>query len=458
MATLINSNQVRLNDGTIKSTKQGEWYDGQHFFNGQLGAAGVVMDPGAVGYNQRVSDEVVAQTNPNNVSYLNSQVAADQLQAPAPIPYSSSSSSLFGPGVTSQVDTARRSLEETLGTRKQEVDTRLAELRKKEQETLTKIGDLSKPFREELENAERERLFINQNFEANQQLINELDTLLTEGNALIEQQKGVTGLAAVRNPRIQKTMDDVSARVGVIQAVINARNGQIAVAENMIDRSIDAITADRQDQISYYETILGLNNRDIISLDKQSVDLANEQLDLKKGDLERAQKTADYIKELLINPETAQMMGDAGVKLTDSVEQINAKLQTASYAKEVRDQANEISLKGGTPVLSPEGIPADQLLSFTDSRGVVHYYKMPKASSNSAFVDNFLSKALGGGDSSTLTDLTQPISTDIFSKITNIVSDVVAPRISPSAGIGSIYVDSLGRKWAYQSSGWQLMG
>lgn len=51
---------------------QGGWYEGKQYWNGQLGAPGVVMDPSASGYGKSVSNEVIAQTNPDNVAYIQS--------------------------------------------------------------------------------------------------------------------------------------------------------------------------------------------------------------------------------------------------------------------------------------------------------------------------------------------------------------------------------------------------
>jgi len=289
-------------------------------------------------------------------------------------------SSLFGDqdSVTSQVDRYRKEIEGVIGGRLGDVTARLDELRKKEQETLGQVEMLTQPFREELETAERERLYINENFEANQQLINELDSLLTEGNRLIEQQREVTGLAAIRNPRIQQTMNDVAARAGVIEAVINARNGQIAVAENLIDRTVMAIAADRNDQLTYYETVLNLNNRDIISLDKEAQKLADFQVSLIERDLKRAEDTADEIKKNLADPAKAALMGEAGVSLNDSIEEINAKLTKAQHNRDIRKFSNDISLAGGTSVVDPSTVPADQLVTYTDAVGKKHYYKLPR--------------------------------------------------------------------------------
>lgn len=306
-----------------------------------------------------------------------STISASNITAPVSVPYSSGSQESYISGLAGDLARERENLNKMVSSQKTTVDEKLKAAQAKETDVLNKIEPLTTPFREDLETTERERLHINENFEANQTLINELDTLLSEGNALIKQQQEVTGLSAIRNPRVQKTMDDVAARAGVIQAVINARNGQISVAENLIDRSANAIAADRKDQIDYYQTVLELNNRDIISLDSESKKLASTQLALKQDEVTNLEASVNKIKDLMIDPATAGLVGDAGIKLTDSIEQISSKMAKAVYAKDVRDMSNQITAEGGVAVTSPAGIPANQLKSFKDSKGVMHYYKMP---------------------------------------------------------------------------------
>jgi hypothetical protein len=355
--------------------KTGGWYSGYQYWNGSFAPRAGQIHPQS---NQAGAGGDAPTFSSQDASFIQQErVRANQIQAPVQFSLpSTTSSSEFVTGVTAEAEQAKRDLQDTLTRQQGEIDVKIAGLREKEKETLGEVKTLTTPFREELETAERDRLFINQNFEENQVLVSELDQLLTEGNELIRQQQEVTGLAAVRNPRIQKSMDDVAARTGVIQAVINARNGQIAVAENMIDRSVAAIAGDRQDQIAYYETILNLNRQDILNLDNVSQKLAQEQLDIKKGDLARANATADYIKQLLIDPATAALMGEGGVKLTDSVQDINSKLSQATYAREVRDLSNEMTLSGAEVLVSPTGIPKDELRVLTDSKGQKHFYRV----------------------------------------------------------------------------------
>ena len=438
----------------------GGFYKGREFVDGTFGDPGKfhVNSPTGRG-GQSISSDVIGQTNPEDVGFINSQISADSIkQTPSLNLPSGSATGASTVNLQDSVSIARNNLQSTLETKQKTIDAEMAVLKEREKETLEKVGELSTPFRAELEEKERERLHINKNFEANQALTDELDQLLTEGNELIEQQKNVTGLSAVRNPRIQKAMNDVAARAGVIQAVMGARNGQIGQANNMIDRTMRAITSDRSDQITYYETILNLNNRDILSLDSDSKKVAEDQLNLVKGDLSRAQATQDYIKQLMIDPSTAGLMGEAGVSLTDSVEVINSKMAQAEYAREVKDTSNGIGLQGGVSVSSPVGVPAAQLITQVDSRGNTRYYKMPPKSTpggSSAFTENFIKDILGVDS---IPNQTTPITGNEYADILSIVDDVVAPAISPAAGVGSTFVDSFNRKWVFQSSGWQLIG
>lgn len=374
MARTFTAQQLGIKEPTGGFQESG-FYQGRQFKGGLLG------EPGKTFEGETISTEVIAQTDPKNVSFIQSQIEADQIQPSPTIGLPATRTTTPVDGLQAGVDKARSTLEATLGAQQAEVNERLAKLREEEKQITGEIGALTTPFREKLEETERERLFINKNFEENQKLVDELDTLLTEGNELIRQQQEVTGLAAVRNPRIQRSMNDVAARAGVIEAVISARNGQIGQATNLIDRTIKAITADRNDQISYYETLLNLNNQKILSLDKESQRIAKDQLDLAKGDLERAQATQDYVKELMLDPATASLMGDAGVSLNDPVDVINQKMSRAQYAREVRDMSNEIALEGGQAVVDPSTVPAGQLITVTDSRGVKRHYKVPKGSS-----------------------------------------------------------------------------
>lgn len=291
------------------------------------------------------SDALRALSIANAPAPVPNPVPADQIGPAAdpqlPEPTAFDVQSEFVMSAAENVNRQRASFEGLLESRRTEIATERERLTN-ERDRLMRDGvepNLA-PFREELEKNERERLKVEENFFANQKLTDELDTLLTQGNTLIQQMQGLPVHQRVVQGRVNNALRDVSARAGVIQAVMSARNGQIAQAYNLIDRSVVAITADRNDQLAYYETLINFNQSDTLKLDREDEKLANEQIALAKSDLARAQATADYIKELMINPESADFMAQAGVTLLDSVEAINTKLSAETGRRQVESTKN----------------------------------------------------------------------------------------------------------------------
>ena len=295
----------------------------------------------------------------------------------------------FYGSLASDVQNARMTLEQTyqkqlddLNNRQANVQTKIDQITSQQEGALGEVDKLTEPFRAKLEEAERERLYINKNFEANQKLTNELDSLLSEGNNLVQQMKGVTGLQGIRNPRINQAIEAVNSRVGVIQAVMSARSGQIAEGYRMIDRSVDAMNADRKDRLDYYDSLLNFyesqktsEGNKLITLEKDEKDFLTAQINLIENDLARSQATADALKQAMTDPDTALAYAQAGVTLNDTPEQINAKLATYGYSKEVSDMANDMAMKGYTALFAGQKAPSgSEVVTTTDSKGKTKSY------------------------------------------------------------------------------------
>ena len=227
------------------------------------------------------------------------------------------------------------------------------------------------------EEAKQNELYVTQNFEENQKLVNELGDLLTEGNELIKQQQETTGLSAIRNPRINQTISDVNARVGVIEAVINARNGQIAQAYTMIDRVVNEAKVYRNDQLNYYTNLYNFyegqkdtEGRKLIQLTADEKEYINAKINVLSNELAQADAVALKIKEAMADPATATIYANAGVTLNDTLESINTKLAAYAYMKEVADTSNELSLNGYTQLVPGQAVPAGyESTVITDSKG-----------------------------------------------------------------------------------------
>jgi len=282
-------------------------------------------------------------------------------QAPsAPVlqtPQAPMTSSAFLQGAQTAMDTTRKTVEDAYKKQLDDLKIQQETSQKKIDELNTTqqgiiqgdIAKLQEPFRQKLEDAERQRLYINENFEANQKLTNELQTLLTDGNALIKQQQDATSLGAIKNPRLNQTISDVSARAGVLQAVLSARNGQIAQAYNMIDRSVNAINADRQDQLDYFKTLYnfyegkkGVEQQKLLTLTGDQKKYLDAQIGILENDMTRAQQSADTIKKLITDPTTAKIASDAGITLNDTPEQIGQKFAIQTRKEENKTIAKEI--------------------------------------------------------------------------------------------------------------------
>ena len=245
------------------------------------------------------------------------------------------------------------------------------------------VKPLTEPFRADLETSERERLDVEKNYFENQALVDELDTLLTQIQADVQATKDITGLASIREPRISKAVEDATARVGVIEAVMAARNNQISQAYTLIDRTIGVMEADRQDQLSYYNTLLTFYDKQrdeegdkILTLDKEEKEIINAQISLLEGDLAQAQTNANYIKNLMIDPDTAQFIAKAGITLNDTPEEVNRKMAEQSNRDQITEYKNSLASQGYEYVPYPAG--RTDLVSFGVG-GQTLYFKAPTA-------------------------------------------------------------------------------
>src|SRR3990167_294693 len=310
-----------------------------------------------------------------------------------PTPTSAPIINTYFESLTAGLENTRKALEESYKKQLEEnkaaqaaSQAKIDENTAKENTALGEVNTLTQPFRADLETKQREALYVNQNFEANQKLTNELDSLLTEGNALIKQMQGVTGLSAIRTPRINEAIQGVTARVGVIQAVMNARTGQIAEAYRMIDRSVDAINSDSTDKLKYYDALLKFydsekttENTNLTSLKGDEKKYVEAKIVLLQKDLENTQKTADAIKTAMVDPDTAYAYAAAGVTLNDTPQEITKKLSEYSYSKEIADTSKDMAMKGYTAVIPGQSAPKDaEVVTFSDSKGKTKtFWKKP---------------------------------------------------------------------------------
>ena len=384
---------------------------GGAYFQQSPSGLSAVSDPGIL--NQLKSGAISAQeqgvgaiagpnltpVTPYAAPSLPPKITSEVLN-PAPLPPISTPTAptqqaAYFDSVTQQAESAKKSLEEErkrqledTQRQRQESEKKQTELAARQAEILGEVKGITTPFREDLETKERERLYINENFEANQKLTRELDSLLSEGNALIEQERSRPVATAIQSRLVSQTMEKVAARAGVIQAVMAARSGQIGEAERLIDRSVNAINADRNDQLTYYNALMSFyetaktdEGKKITELTKEEKSFFQSTIKDLESEVKRTQDYATKIKEAMADPDKAQAYGQAGVTLMDSPEEINRKLSSYAYKKEVADKSNEMAKTGYSYLLPGQSAPAGaQVVTTTDSKGSTkQYYKKDTA-------------------------------------------------------------------------------
>ena len=313
-----------------------------------------------------------------------------------PTPEAPSITDQYTQSMLATLERQRLTLEQRYQTELTATQTKLEAAQKRQEEFLAtqkgvleeEVKPLLEPFRADIEKTERERLKVEENFFANQQLTNELETLLTTIQADLQREKDITGLTAIRQPRIEKATEEATARVGVIEATMAARNNQITVANNLIDRTVTAMTADRNDQLTYYNALLSfydkqidLEGAKIITLSEQEQNWIKAEIGLLEGDLASTQANVDYIKGLMLDPNTAWIMAQSGVTLNDTPAEVQQKLADHSYRQEAVETRNQMEAQGYSYV-TPEVAatkPEGTIATITDSKGVVRNYYSPTA-------------------------------------------------------------------------------
>jgi hypothetical protein len=300
----------------------------------------------------------------------------------------------FG-GVASDLQNAKDTLQSSYDKQSADISSQLDTLKTQQQDALNQEKTLSQPVQQQIEQTQEQALHVNSNFEANQGLANELSSLVTEANSRLSGETNRFASTSSISAGYNKNLQDITARAGLIQSAMAAYNGQIGQAYTLIDRSVAAINADRTDQLHYYNTLLTLNDNKQLDLGNQAKTIAQQKVALLQNNVDEVQKSADAIKQAMLDPATAQTYAQAGVTLTDTTAQIGTKLSDYGYSKELATQNNQLSTNGFTAVLPGQSAPAGaQVVSLTDSRGNAKQYYSTSAKTQVVSLGNGSSRLI----------------------------------------------------------------
>jgi len=270
-----------------------------------------------------------------------------------PQPSAPTEQETFQAGIAGEVERARTSLEQTLMQERDAALKRQDELNKR-LELMMKESDPTKrdTFQQEqsiiqnqLNAAETASASLEEDFNRRRAVVSELDTLLTQGNQLIDQARN-SPISKYRSRSVATEMQNVQARAGVLNAVVAGLDGNISMAHSIIGNASNAVASVWQDQLAYNQAYMNLVNNGQLAKNKIQDDFAQSQIALSERKLNQLEETQNYIQKLMIDPASAQFLADAGITLNDSVDEINAKMAEQTKRDERTSVMNDLKLEG----------------------------------------------------------------------------------------------------------------
>lgn len=214
-------------------------------------------------------------------------------------------------------------------------------------------------------------------------LSDQMQGLLTDGQALIQQQKAQTGLASIMTPRINQTISDVTAQAGVIQAVLTAKYNGMAAAYGVLDATVKAVNVYKQDEINYYTSIQDAAKNELITLTKNQREYLDYKITSLAAELKTAEANSEALKNAFLDPDTALKFAKAGITINTPQEQWGAKLATQDYSEELAKTSSDMAAKGYSLTPIAGYIP----LTLTDSRGNTKtFYGKPSGDSGNVTI------------------------------------------------------------------------
>jgi hypothetical protein len=279
----------------------------------------------------------------------------------------------FNTSLAATLQAQQNQLAQSLQSQQQSYQTKIDALQKQSEQAqhMQELGLASeksvvgRETQEKQAALEEEQAQFQKNYDARQKLVDQLGTLLTTGQQVIEQMKGTTGLSSIMSPRISQTMADVQGQAGVITATLSAMSDQIGLAQNQLSSSLNAITSIYHDQLAYWDNVISFyNDQEKVadakasSLSKDQQVYVNAQIQMLHDNISNTQKTTDLISKAFLDPQTALVYSTAGVSLTDSPAQIGQKLATYE-AVQVIAKASKTATTSGTSSSAPAASTAN---------------------------------------------------------------------------------------------------
>lgn len=250
-------------------------------------------------------------------------------------------------------------------------------------------------YKNRLDAAEYASTKLLEDYKLERDLVLELRNLGDQALSEIEAVKNVTGLSAIRTPRINKTINDWEGKLAMKQAALAAVRGQMSSSKTYLDDAEASITARNKQEVDYYnslskyyDSLAGDKKDELAEANRKKQEAADNQAKIKQAEIDDLKDTFTLIKNEMIN-DPARIAG-AGINLaTDNLETITKKLADWDYGKEVIDKKNTMEAEGYTYLSNLNGITSEnQITRIKDSRGVERIYKNPPENKSGSINNN----------------------------------------------------------------------
>lgn len=153
----------------------------------------------------------------------------------------------------------------------------------------------------------------------------------------------------------------LAAELGARTATIQALQGNISIAQKMLEQAVSAKIYESEQKVQDYKDLIEFNKDIISSLDEETQKLLDRQYEEAKKARDDAKADAEKVAQLMIdNP-------GAGVKIGDSVAEAARKVAAAGGSIAAR-QEKRLGAQGGTGSLTPtQSNEANAAVSLYDS-------------------------------------------------------------------------------------------
>jgi hypothetical protein len=282
-----------------------------------------------------------------------------------------------------QLDSMKNEQLQTIQENKRQAEEDLLSLREAQGDIITEQGETAITERnQKLEEVNKEIVRFDEAYKLKQGFVSQLQELMTQGNALITSQKSTTGLSAIRNPRVNETITNLTAQAGIIESAISAMDNNMTQAQNQLSTVVKAITDSYAEQLDYYKTLNDFyesqatdTNEKLINLTKQEQDFIDYTITTLQSKIDTVEENAKTMRELFMNPESAIQLAKAGINLLTPQNEWADKLLKSSQQDEIIETNKEMIKQDYTPVPFPTSTAG---LIAVQTGGKTLYFKPPK--------------------------------------------------------------------------------